>query len=89
MILPEDNEKITTDVIEEMKQELTIGDKRLVEITDAGLAKIAEGAWDAIQSHGELWKVERFRLARVTIKMLYAKYPALMDEPIESAPEEL
>jgi hypothetical protein len=65
---------------EEDEEQLTIREL----ISDVAAAKIAEKVWEAIYRNRTLYRQESLLVARCTIKMLFKKFPQLMDEPIET-----
>lgn len=50
-------------------------------LSEKQIAEWVHKVWQSIIIHDPLSEINRERIARATIKMLYKKYPRLMDEP--------
>ena len=60
---------------EEMRKE-----RKEYVLTDAEVAEVAKQFWDRAMKH--LYQYDKLRVAKIYIKLLYKKYPQLMDEPL-------
>jgi hypothetical protein len=66
--------------LEEKIRKSEIEDRQLQNVPEAKIANLAQRTWKAIYEH--YYRLDKIKIARAVIKMLYKKYPQLMDETI-------
>lgn len=82
VILDETEEQFEERVqkLEETIRKSETEDRYLQKVPEAKIAGLAQRTWKAVYEH--YYRLDKIKIARAVIKMLYKKYPQLMDETI-------